>query len=733
MARTVLESLRLTAPKDAERDPAFREDLLSHIKIGMRVAGMLGVGGTAAWTAGQMLFRHMPFQWALDGRSGTVSLWFPLIDMALSAGVFLLSFSRRAREWGRVITGVLAVAVLMASVTDYLAAGIDHPSRHGMIALVMLVAIGTMPYRAGQTLALGLITAFVYAVGALAIPGLFGHNPINLIPEFPIFVAILIGMCTGISAMIYAGRWDAYRARHEERELRRVLSDSEQRYRALFEDASDGIFEYSDIENGFTMVNPVIERLLGMSAAELARTPFTEVIHPDDLERVVRIHKARLSGEEAPMRYTLKLRRRGSDVPIVCEMTLHQSDDLRITRGAVRDITEHMRMEEQIQILAQLPEKNPFPVIRFDRDGRLLYKNAAARNFPAEIGRPDLTITDLLPPDTPARVKRLIETNTTIIDGRHDVHGRTLSVTYRPLPDSQQIFVWLVDVTERIRAEERIRAYATRLENANRELREMQSQLVQTEKMAALGNLVAGVAHEINTPLGSIHANADVSRRALDIVRTSHAQGLCHFEPEAAPRLQRAIEILDEANMTTRTATDRIVRIVRSLRNFARLDEAEVKEVDIHEGLESTLTLVYHEYKNRIEIERDFGHLPPVRCYPNQLNQVFMNILVNAIHAIPGEGKITIGTRALGDQVEISFTDTGVGIAPENLDRIFDPGFTTKGVGIGTGLGLSIVYKIIEAHHGRVEVESKVGQGTTFRLILPVQIPESEGDRETKQ
>lgn len=729
MSTKLLESLRLTVPGGAERDPGFCEDLLSHVRAGMRVAGLLGVAGTVAWVAGQLVFHRARFDWPIDASASTMSLIPPLVNVAMSVGLFLLSFFPWGVRRGRLATGILAVSILVVSVVDFMAAGMYHPSRLGMIALVLLVAIGTMPYRAGQTLILGLLASAGYAVAALTIPPHFGHNPLNLLPEFPIFMVILVGMCTGISAMIYAGRHESYRARREEAELRRVLSESEIRYRTLFETSGDGIFTYSDVTHGFIMVNPAVERFLNMSASELARTPFTEVIHPEDMERVVKIHQARLRGEDAPMRYTLKLKRRGSDEPVICDMTLHQSEDRRHTSGAIRDITDHVRMEEQIRLLAQLPEKNPFPVLRFDDRGHLIYKNAAALNFPSECGRPDLTVMDFLPVDTADRVRRLIETNTTIIDGRHDAHGRSLSITYRPLPENRQIFVWIVDVTERMRSQERIRAYATELEKANQELRDMQSQLVQTEKMAALGNLVAGVAHEINTPLGSIHANADVSRRALEIL-TARYGGDASAEED--PRVQRALEILDEANQTTRTATDRIVRIVRSLRNFARLDESEVKEVDLHEGLESTLTLVYHEYKNRIEIVREYGDLPKVRCYPNQINQVFMNILVNAIHAIPAGGTITIRTRRSGPNVEISISDTGIGISAEHLPRIFDPGFTTKGVGVGTGLGLSIVYKIMQAHMGRVDVDSKVGEGTTFRLTLPIQPPVQRPARETE-
>ncbi len=281
------------------------------------------------------------------------------------------------------------------------------------------------------------------------------------------------------------------------------------------------------------------------------------------------------------------------------------------------------------------------------------------------------------------------------------------------------------DVTRRVKAEEQQRAYAHELELANQAIRDTQIQLVQSEKMASLGTLVAGVAHEINTPLGSINSNADVSRRALEILH-AYLKDPGTQPGEALPeRVGQALTILLEANATTLTATQRIVGIVRSLRNFARLDEAELKEVDIHEGIESTLTLTYHEFKRRIQIEKSYGQVPLVWCYPSQLNQVFVNVLVNAIHAIPDKGTITIATQQVGADVTVAISDTGIGIPPENLKRIFDPGFTTKGVGVGTGLGLSIVYKIVAAHDGRIDVASDVGKGTTFTITLPIKGPAS--------
>ncbi len=258
--------------------------------------------------------------------------------------------------------------------------------------------------------------------------------------------------------------------------------------------------------------------------------------------------------------------------------------------------------------------------------------------------------------------------------------------------------------------EEEVAERTAALRRTLAELQEAQAQLVQSEKMAALGQLVAGVAHEINTPLGAVSSNTDLLGRALERIR----EGI----PDSPAR--RYAERAGDVIRISKEACARIAEIVRSLRNFSRLDEAERKPADLHEGLDSTLTLVAHLTKNRIEVRREYGRLPQVDCYANQLNQVFLNILVNATQAIEGPGVITIRSRAEGESVVIEIGDNGRGIKPEHRQKIFDPGFTTKGVGVGTGLGLAISYRIVAKHQGRLEVESEPNRGSTFRITLPV-------------
>jgi signal transduction histidine kinase len=247
------------------------------------------------------------------------------------------------------------------------------------------------------------------------------------------------------------------------------------------------------------------------------------------------------------------------------------------------------------------------------------------------------------------------------------------------------------------------------LADANVELRNAQVQLVQSEKMASLGRLVAGVAHEINNPVSFIATSVVPLRRRLDSVKSA--------SPEAAGKLlAEAGEIVD---IMARGA-ERTAAIVRDLRTFSRLGEAERKLADLTEGIDVSLRLLEARWRGRITIHRDYGELPLVECDPGQLNQVFMNVLANACDAIKDTGNIWVSTRADADTVTVTITDDGGGIAPEIAGRIFDPFFTTKDVGKGTGLGLAISHGVVTAHGGRIEVENEPGTGATFRIVLPL-------------
>jgi len=256
---------------------------------------------------------------------------------------------------------------------------------------------------------------------------------------------------------------------------------------------------------------------------------------------------------------------------------------------------------------------------------------------------------------------------------------------------------------------------------AHEDLKDTQSQLVQSEKMASLGMLVAGVAHEINTPLGAVMSMHDTLIRGVDKMKGFVARSLSS-KKTSNDNVQKTIDIIDNANKVIDSGTVRIRQIVKQLKSFARLDEAEMQTVDVNECIEETIKLFEHELKEDVKLTKNFNNLPEVACYPAKLNQVFLNLLINSNQAIDGKGEISIDTFTEDDNICITIIDNGEGIPENLLDKIFDPGFTTRGVGVGTGLGLSISYRIIQEHKGDISVESKEGEGSTFKITLPIDL-----------
>lgn len=241
------------------------------------------------------------------------------------------------------------------------------------------------------------------------------------------------------------------------------------------------------------------------------------------------------------------------------------------------------------------------------------------------------------------------------------------------------------------------------LQNALSELKEAQLQLINSEKMASLGQLVAGVAHEINTPLASINSNNDILKTIISRLELNDE------------KLKKTFENI---NAIDKEAIKRISQIVSSLKKFIRLDESELQQADINKEIDLTLELIKHETKKRIQIQKNYSEIPLIPCYPNMLNQVFMNILINACHSIKNSGKITITTAYSKDNLIVSIKDTGEGIDEEIKDKLFSAGTTTKKT--GTGLGLAISKKIIEKHNGQITFETQKGLGTEFKITIPI-------------
>ncbi|MBK7973088.1 MAG: hypothetical protein IPK07_07345 [Deltaproteobacteria bacterium] len=259
-----------------------------------------------------------------------------------------------------------------------------------------------------------------------------------------------------------------------------------------------------------------------------------------------------------------------------------------------------------------------------------------------------------------------------------------------------------------------------------------QRQVVQSEKLASLGRMAAGVAHEFNNPAQHLIINLPFLRRAIDRLRRVLTVTLAHppADPAAARELQKAVDEaklartnadLDEILEGLEEGATRIGELVRDLTTFSRMDAGELKDVDLHEGLDATIRLLGYRFKDRVEVERDYAALPAVRCHAAQINHVFMNVLSNAADAIPGRGHVWVKTERVGaERVRVRVTDDGGGMDAATLARIFDPFFTTKEPGQGTGLGLATSYDIVNRHGGTITAQSDPGIGTVFIVELPV-------------
>lgn len=272
-----------------------------------------------------------------------------------------------------------------------------------------------------------------------------------------------------------------------------------------------------------------------------------------------------------------------------------------------------------------------------------------------------------------------------------------------------------------------------------------QGQLLQSEKMAAVGQLAAGVAHEINNPVGFVSSNLGslglYVNRLFDLLAAyeelEQALPADHPARIGVTRARETAEIdylrqdIPDLLRESEEGLTRVKRIVNDLKNFSRNDEGEWQDADLNGGLESTLNVVWNELKYKAHVVRELGDLPPVRCIPAQINQVFMNLLVNAAQAIEGSGTITLRSGTSDANAWVEIADTGKGMTPEVMERIFEPFYTTKPIGKGTGLGLSISADIMKRHHGSLTVRSQIGEGSCFRLALPLEGPQPHADKES--
>jgi two-component system, NtrC family, sensor kinase len=268
-----------------------------------------------------------------------------------------------------------------------------------------------------------------------------------------------------------------------------------------------------------------------------------------------------------------------------------------------------------------------------------------------------------------------------------------------------------------------VRARSREVEVRYAELRDAQTRLVESAKLATLGQLVAGLAHEINTPIGALASNHETLTQSLERLGAILEDEV--VEEGELEELRRVVRAIGSVMQVNEMAVERLVSLVGSLRTFGRPDRSEVDWVDLREGIESSLALLAHKLTGEIAVVRAYEEVPPVECFPQQLNQLFMNLLLNAVQAMEGGGTLTIRLAPAGEEVTVEVTDTGVGIEPAIREKIFEPGFSTKGSRVGMGLGLLISREIVERHGGRIGVRSTPGEGSSFRVDLPLRLPAS--------
>ena len=540
-------------------------------------------------------------------------------------------------------------------------------------------------------------------------------------------------------------------------------------YRKIFDNSNDPISIIS-ANNTIAHVNPAVTNLFGFTPEEMQGKSPGIFIGEDVVASILHSRPTETPGIRKEIRFINK-----SGKEVIIELSgfpIYNDDGKLIYRvGISRDITERKRAQEALQhahdileirvkertaaleaanhSLQKSEERNsallnaiPDLMFRMQKDGTYLDYHAPKDSdlaIPPEavIGK---NLRDTMPPKhlelAFRKIHETIASNEWQLLEYDMPHGdHTHYFEARIVKSGEDEVISIVrDITERKQSEkalkraheqleQRVKERTAELETANRHLRETQTQLIQTEKMATLGMLAAGVAHEINTPVGAISSMHDTQTRAMEKLKVLIEKESPNLFENSA--ISRIVKLIDDAQKIIGNGTDRVTNIVKQLRRFARLDEAELKEADIHEGIEDTLQLIRHEIKHHITVVKEFGDVPPISFYPSKLNQVVLNLVMNAKQAISGDGTVTIKTWHENGQVFIKISDSGSGIPAKNLPKIFDPGFTTKGVGVGTGLGLSIVYRIItEDHRGSIRVESEVGKGTVFTISIPDNLDE---------
>jgi len=535
---------------------------------------------------------------------------------------------------------------------------------------------------------------------------------------------------------------------------------AEDHFRKLVEFASEGI-AVSNAQGLITFANPKLHEMLGFSSGGLMGQDPGELLDEVSLvEFRARLAELNQGGGSESFHRQWRLRHKNGhwlDVWISAAPTkdlagAYDGSIIMVTDiSALKDAERALRQsEEQFRTIFDGVAEAIF--INDPETGAILDVNQRARELygysteeirkisVADIssGEPPYTQDDVVAKlRLPAAERQPFQWHARRKDG--SLFWVEVAIREAVIGGEKRLLVGVHDISRR-RAQEQVVAEAlAQQRDLNRKLEEAHGQLLQSEKMASIGQLAAGVAHELNNPISFVYSNlGTLGDYLLDIFAVFSAYEEAEKQQNSPEALAAVVKLKQEKDFAflrkdtfdlmeeSRDGLNRVRKIVQDLKDFSRVGETNWQWADLHKGLDSTLNIVWNELKYKCKVVKQYGVLPDVYCLPSQLNQVFMNLLVNASQAIEDQGEVTIssgiGTDASGQaEVWIAIRDTGKGIAADNLNRIFEPFFTTKPVGKGTGLGLSLSYGIVRKHHGRIEVKSVEGEGTTFTIHLPVQ------------
>jgi PAS domain S-box-containing protein len=566
----------------------------------------------------------------------------------------------------------------------------------------------------------------------------------------------------------------------EHKRVKEELRESEQRFRSIFEQAAVGI-AIAALDGQLPQVNQKLCDLIGYTPLEIQALNFQSITHPDDVAVELEYVRQCLAGERSA--YSMEKRFIRKDGSIVwvnlsSSLVLSGTSELQYAIAVVEDISDRKLAERKLRettfLYQQILDAIPDFILCKGSQSSIIYANKAFRDYYGMTMEQLQAIIDA-PTVNPNYTQQYLKDDAYVLstgqtlsieepvvryDGQERLFNTVKSAVKDPTGQVIQTVGVSRDITERKQAEVALRqsemqyrAKAQELERAYSELQNTQAQLIQAEKLSSLGQMLAGIAHEINNPTSFIYGNIqpaiDYAQDLLELIDLYR-----RYYPEPAEEICEQLDAKD-ANFiaedfpklltSMKEGAERISRIVMSLRNFSRFDEKERQRVDIHEGIDNTLLILKHRLKQQrlrpeIQVIKEYGELPRIVCYPSQLNQVFMNILSNAIDAID-ESVASEGTTDNGQQttdfkptirigttvndsnsVAVRIFDNGSGMTQEIQQKVFNPFFTTKPMGKGTGLGLAISYQIVvERHAGKLQCISAPFQGTEFLISLPIE------------